>query len=317
MYNKMASSLSINMEAKLREMIKCIATKFEFDANKAFEHVSGHVEEILTMAGCVVEKKPEAKEPEAKTGDDEKIAECKKNIALWEKKLADGKVKDTAKQEEKIAKEKAKLAKLEAKAPAPAPVEKKEEPPKAEPVDKKEKRIKRFSPVMTTQLKKALEEVGVEVSDKVKKEFQQYIEDLSDDDYRGAGLAEHMRMFAKQKTPVEKPAVEDDGGSNARGGGPTHVPTAADAPRVLTLVELQSIKTTASVEPTGTFWDCDDGRFVTGPATDADEEVTETEFNGKKYAVGDKTGRVYEIAEDKDIFAGFIGVGKFKDMKMV
>jgi hypothetical protein len=40
----------------------------------------------------------------------------------------------------------------------------------------------------------------------------------------------------------------------------------------------------------------------------------EVKFEGLKYVVGDKTGRVYEARDTGDIFAGFIGVGKFKKM---
>lgn len=277
-----------------------------------------------------------------------KIAECEKNISLWEKKLADGKVTDAAKHVTKIEKEKAKLAKLktptaekkvsidtekveEKKAPEgvekkPKATKKKAPEEKSEVVEKKapegadkEKRIKRFSPVMTSQLKTALQGVGLDVNDKLKKEFQNYIEDLTDDDYRANGLAEHMRAFAKLKAPemrpeVEEPAketdkpVEKEQSSNAAGGGPKI--------HTLNLGDLQSIKFTATVDPTGPLWDADNGRFVQGPSADDDEDVGEVEFNGKTYAVGEKTGRVYEARDTGDVFAGWCGVGAFKDMKM-
>jgi hypothetical protein len=348
--------MSKNMEKALYEMINCLAEKHGFDPDEAFEYVRweteiDHVGGIFKMVGAVEEEKVGASAPakdEAETasvatsgGDDvpKKIAECKKNITLWEKKLGDGKVKDADKQREKITKEKAKLAKLEAKvgtAPV-APVA--EEPKKVEEpvsndkketkkVEPKEKRIKRFSPVMGTQLTTALNGVGVTINDKLKKEFQQFIEDLGEDTYREKGLADHMRDFAKTKAPVtevtkktdrveelvkemdallveEKPA---SGPSNAAGGGPVV--------HKLSLKELQSIGFTTSVEPAGALWDADNGRFVEGPDSVADEDFEETKYDGKDYVVGVTSGRVYEVREKGDIFAGFCGVGKFKTMTM-
>ena len=71
---------------------------------------------------------------------------------------------------------------------------------------------------------------------------------------------------------------------------------------------------TASIEPTGTYWDADNGRFVKGPESDDDEDFEEKTFEGTKYVVGEKTGRVYEARDTGDVFAGFIGVGKFKKL---
>lgn len=295
--------------------------------------VEEHGREAVVKVLDAIKVTPDATEKAEKTPAD-KIAECKKNIALWEQKLADGKVKDADKQREKIEKEKKKLAKLEAKedseeeAPKPkkepktepkkkaAKADSEEETPKkAESDDKKEKRIKRFSPVMSAQLKTALEAVGLELNDKIKKEFQTYIEELTDDDYRKDGLADHMRAFATMRAPDKEddedtPATPRET-SNVSGGGPDGKKKIDS----LSLKELQGI-TVASVEPTGTYWDAENGRFVTGPDADEDEDVSEVKFEKKNYAVGDKTGRVYEVKESGDVFAGFIGVGKFKNMKI-
>ena len=356
----MASSMTKNMEKKLYAMINCIADNYGFDTDEAFEFVRGetdvdHIAEILNMLPkeekvVAVAKKPETKKKEKEVPADdkseaptetsaggdvaEKIAACKKNISLWQAKLDKGSVKDADKQREKIAKEKAKLVKLEAKAPAPA---KEEEKPKAEPKkdlskdkkEEKEKRIKRFSPVMASQLKKALEDSGLEMNDKLKKEFQQFIEDLADDDFRDKGLADHMRAFAKLKTSavttVTTPEPEgdkevdelieemnalttdDQPSSNAVGGGPVIVDVSID--------ELRKITTTAQVsDSVDTLWDADKGRWVKGPEPDEDEDVVEVKFNDKDYVVGEKTGRVYEVRDTGDVFAGFSGVGKFKGL---
>jgi hypothetical protein len=89
--------------------------------------------------------------------------------------------------------------------------------------------------------------------------------------------------------------------------------TAADAKQV-SLAALQKIELTASVDPPGTYLDTKSGQFVTGPSADEDEDFEEVKFESKTYAVGEKTGRVYEARDDGDFFAGFIGVGQFKSM---
>lgn len=301
--------------------------------------VEEHGREAVMKVLDAIKVTPDATEKAEKTPAD-KIAECKKNITLWEQKLADGKVKDADKQRDKIEKEKKKLAKLEAKEDSEeeAPKPKKEEKPKKEPKkaakadsdeekpkkaesdDKKEKRIKRFSPVMSAQLKTALEAVGLELNDKIKKEFQTYIEELTDDDYRKDGLADHMRAFATMRAPDEEddedtPAVPSETSNVGEGG-----PGSNKKSDTLSLKELQSI-TVASVEPAGTYWDAENGRFVTGPDADDDEDQNEVKFEKKTYVVGKKTGRVYLVEKPEDdeceaVFAGFIGVGKFKNMKI-
>lgn len=339
----MTSTMAKNMERKIYDLINCLADNYGFDTDEAFEFVRGetdvdHVGEILKMIAVEEKVKPKAEPKKEEVKDDqseaptessaggdiaEKIATCKKNIALWQAKLDKGSCKDADKQREKITKEKAKLSKLEAKAPvekpAPAPAEKPAE---------KEKRIKRFSPVMSSQLKKALEDVGVEMSDKLKKEFQQYIEDLTDDDFRATGLADHMRAFAKLKNSAvapptkvtEKAPESEDEAEKVMKEIDTLTTAAAETgtPDVkeISIDELKAISTTAEMETPGTYWDADNGRFVKGPESDADEDVVEVKFNSKDYVVGEKTGRVYEVRESGDVFAGFVGVGKFKAMTM-
>jgi hypothetical protein len=302
------------METMIYNLVECLADNYGFDADEAFEFSRwetdvDHVGEILKLvASQPPSKKKAAVEVVAKTispETEEKILACKKNIALWEQKLSEGNVKDVAKQEEKIEKEKLKLAKLEESSePAKQEPKKKEEPKKEA---NKEKRIKRFSPVMTSQLKSALENVNLEMSDKLKKEFQKYIEDLTDDDYKKDSLADHMRAFAKLNVPdaeEEKSDAEDN---------------SDDIPEKVvhdvTLSQLQKLDMVTAVDPKGTFWDADNGRFVKGPDADDDEDFSEVEFEGKQYVVGDKTGRVYESVNGVDVSTGgFVGVGKFKKM---
>jgi len=330
------------METILYKLVECLAENYGFDADEALEFVRwetdvDHVGEVLKMLSKtekpvtkktepaetkpakVVEEKPAE---ESKDENAEKISTCQKNIALWQKKLADGSVKDEEKQREKIEKEQKKLDKLLAKPETKKEtkkVTKKEEPKKeTKKEEAKEKRIKRFSPVMTTQLKSALENVKVDITDKLKKEFQQYVEDLTDDDFRKEGLADHMRAFAKMKAPVEETTADYPDGGMAGASAPESEDEVEDEekpePTSVTLKELQSISTVADVDPIGTFWDGDNGRFVKGPDADDDEDFEDVTFEDISYVVGEKTGRVYEARESGDVFAGFIGIAKFKNM---
>uniref|UniRef100_A0A6C0JP49 Uncharacterized protein n=1 Tax=viral metagenome TaxID=1070528 RepID=A0A6C0JP49_9ZZZZ len=321
---------SKQMETQLYNLVSALADNYGFDADEAFEFArwetdTDHVGEILKVVEKPAPKKAPAKKEEP-TADDaseaptesmasdsaDKIAACRKNIELWEKKLADGKVNDADKQREKIEKEQKKLAKILEKAPK---VEaKKPEPKKVEVVKpaEKEKRIKRFSPVIAAQLKTALGYSADEMTAAVKKEFQQYVEDLADDDFRNGSLSDHMRTFAKLKIPVKEDDVNADESDAESEETVKMVPNAMIID--ITLNELQSIEMTAPVDPPGTFWDADYGRFVKGPEADDDEDFDEVTFDSVKYVVGEKTGRVYEARDTGDVFAGFIGVGKFKKM---
>ncbi len=320
------------MEKQLYALVECLAANYGFDADEAFEFTRwetdvDHVGEILKVIDSTskpapkkdVAKKDESVKDDASEAPTEsdpadKIAVCRKNIDLWQKKLADGKSKDADKQKEKIEKEQKKLAKLLEKAPEAKKSEpKKVEAKKEEKPAEKEKRIKRFSPVMAAQLKTALDGAKVEMTDKLKKEFQQYVEDLTDDDFRKEGLADHMRAFAKLKAPVVETVSEEETEESEE--EPEKVVVMSDANIVdVTLKELQDIGMTATIDPPGTFWDADNGRFVKGPEADDDEDFEDAKFEGKDYVVGEKTGRVYEARDSGDVFAGFIGVGKFKTM---
>jgi flagellar biosynthesis GTPase FlhF len=53
------------------------------------------------------------------------------------------------------------------------------------------------------------------------------------------------------------------------------------------------------------------------PVVDIDEDLVNVTFNGKVYLVGEISKRVYIPDEDNgDKFDGFLGMGKFKEMKM-
>jgi hypothetical protein len=215
--------------------------------------------------------------------------------------------------------------------------------------DDKKKRIPRMSPTLAGQLKTELGNVGLKYSeddkkefDKIKKEFVTYVDDLTDDDFTGKGLTDHMRDFAKSKNPVEKKTedtkvekktedtkvVKTDEKPKKGGKKKEETPKKAEALappsnaaniHTLSLEDLRGIDMLAVLdgpEHAGTYWDADNGRWVRGPDADFDEDMVETKFRGKSYMVGEKTGRVYEETDNRDVFHGFVGVGQFREMKM-
>ena len=216
-----------------------------------------------------------------------------------------------------------------------------EKPKKEEPAEEKKKRIPRMSPTLTTQLKTELTKVGLKYSEddkkefeKIKKEFVAFVDDLVDEDFTAKGLTDHMRDFANSKKPAdekpkteEKPAVKTEEkpkkaskktAEKPKTTEPMSPPSSAAAIQDVSLKELQEIEmiATPAGEATGVFWDADNGRWVRGPEADSDEDIVEQKFLGKTYMVGEKSGRVYEDTDNRDVFHGFVGVGKFRDMKM-
>lgn len=268
------------MDLAIYNLISNLADEHGFDADEAVEFCEDQISEI---------KKLLPKEDKASPLD-----KVRKNVALWSKKLEEDKFKDEvtkAKHIEKIEKEKAKLEKLE---PAKV-VEKPKEKEKA-----KEKRIKRFSPQMTTQLQLAFKSVNLEMVDDDKKKFSAFVDDLDDAEFRKSSLADHMKAYVSSRDPppaLEKSDSEDD-----------------KEPTSVTLSDLQKISNVATLKD-GAFWDADKGRAVTGPGENGDEDFCdEFVFEEKKYIIGNTTGRVYETNDSGDVFAGFVGVGKFKKM---
>jgi hypothetical protein len=166
---------------------------------------------------------------------------------------------------------------------------------------------------MATQLGTALEKVKLSLTDKLKKEFAGYIEELDVDTFRGASLADHMRTFAESKVPhagggaVSKKEEEEMPHLEAKTPDVEPVVT-------VTLEELTKLKLVVATAEPEVLWDPAAKRHVKGPAMDEDEDMTEVDFKKKKYVVGDKTGRVYEVKDEGDVFVGFKGVGLFKTM---
>jgi len=326
------------------KLIEKLAGKFGFDAEEAKAFIAEKFDSSSDTGSDKVKLSP--------------IEKARKNLKVWTEKLEANKFKDEEsknKHEEKIAKEKAKLEKLEnppeAKpkaAPAkgkakketevtPKKGKKTEEAPKAPKKGKKEEaeaeskeevkvektetksekkeevkvektetesktktkkeenvRIKRLSAAQNKQLTEILTKVKLEMTDDHKRGFVKFVEEMSEDDFKSMSQLQQMQSYAdsiSRTPPLEGEAVE------------------------MTLGELQAIKMTATLyDIVGTYWDADNGRYVKGPDADSDEDCDVVAFEGKEYGVGEKTGRVYLEVNDKDVFQGFIGVGKFKAM---
>jgi hypothetical protein len=267
-----------------KQIITVLSEKYGFDADEALTYYESKVntkDETASTAGSTGSRKPK-RSPEQKLRDE--IAELKAKIPEKKGKLLE-------KANAKLAELETKLNALVPPAPAPAtPEPKAKKAEKAPPAPKKaekpkkedDARIKRMSPQAKDELKKAFADIGVEVkADEHANTFKTYINDMSDDDFRAHKLKDHMKNFAESKKPVAKEENVE--------------------------VALLPVHDTA-------------------PATDfkgeepeaiPDEDMTEVEFNAVKYVVGDITKRVYEADEEKgDRFVGFLGLGKFKDMKI-
>ena len=223
-----------HIETNLFALVECLSTKYGFDAKEGYEHIRKGTDKDYVLIFLNPEEAPkketkkkakksepvpepvpepvQAKASEEENNNDSPLQKARKNVELWTKKLEANKFKDeSAKQKhvEKLEKEKKKLEKLEQAEPKPqTQPEPQPEPVKAEKPKKEkkvsDKRISRMTPTLTGQLKLALEEFKLEMTDKLKKEFVKYIDDLTDDDFRRTGLADHMREFAKLKAPVSE-----------------------------------------------------------------------------------------------------------------
>lgn len=292
---------------QIQFIVTTLAENYGFDADEALEYV-------LTVKR---EKSP------AYARALKAIEKTKDNIANHEQKIANGKVRNLEKAQAKLVTLHEKLETQEGKLedigkpkerkPRAPKVKKEEEPEpdkpkkakkaktesKAEPEqkvmvetdDKAGKRISRMSPMLSDKLKVTFTEFGAEMNDKTKKGFVAYVNDLTKDDFDAKTLTEHMRDYVVLTVrPTEEAEAES-----------------------LELEELLELKNLIDGYSAGIYWDSSGKRFVTGKE-DEDEDVVEFAFNGKKYMVGENTGRVYENINDEDVFVGYKGIGQFKGM---
>jgi hypothetical protein len=158
-----------------------------------------------------------------------------KSLALWkekaeklQQKLDEGTSKDEDKDrealtklEEKIEAQEAKVEALKHPETAHPPAKKTASAKKAAPASasaKKaapavaEKRIKRMTVTITKQLTESLKVAGLDLTEDLKAEFRQYVEDMSQDDYVAKNLKDHIADFAKKNG---SPPTTDDAETSA------------------------------------------------------------------------------------------------------
>jgi hypothetical protein len=214
---------------------------------------------------------------------------------------------------------------------------------KIEKADAGEARWTRWTKTYTDAFKKCL--TGSEVShddkgfDKLKKEFVTYLNDLTVEDYQKDTKThlDRMKDFTDLKAPKKEAPKKEAPKKEAKKPAkvekkktmweemnshetPTDPPTnAASFHDVKDIEELQNNEFLVVVEgsPDGVFWDGKNGRWVRGPSAADDEDLVEIKFGGEDYMVGEQTLRVYHETDSRDEFVGYLGVGNFKDMKMV
>ena len=187
-------------------------------------------------------------------------------------------------------------AEPETEAPAPAPPAPKARKAKAEPV---EKRIKRMSPALVKQLTNVFDETKTAMTKDHPAEFAKYINELVKEDFDEKSLTDHMRTYVA---------------TIAGGGVPKDAPADDEIPSA-TVEQLAIIKARlVEAYGPGVYWNPETKTFIKGPDADEDEDVTETKMDGITYAVGDKSRRVYREIGGVDVFEGFLGIGKFATM---
>ncbi len=197
---------------------------------------------------------------------------------------------------------------------------------KAEPKGESEhKNVKMITSANSTKLKTELEKMKIAFSeenkkefDKVKTELKEYLNQLTEDDFKAKKIENHIEDFVNLKHSSEPKLTlmeRVDKGIAPEKFDPS-LPVLD-----LTLQQLQNIEMVTQVGDKfdGVYYDLVDGRWVRGPIGEDDEDMDEFNHNGHQYDVGKNSGRVYRVEyignskEDyKHIFEGFRNVGKFK-----
>lgn len=270
---------------QIQFVVETLAENYGFDAKTALEYVI-----------AVKREKSPAYIRAVKA-----VAKTQEKIDELQAKLSAGKTRNVDKAKEKLNTLLEKLEEQQTRLEtAGKPKERKPRVPKEakkeEEVDSG-KRIKRMSPMMTDKLKSIFSELGGDMTEKERKDFVKYANELTQDDFDAKTLADHMRDYAMMCTK-EEPVPRDV--------------------QVLTHEQLLKRKNLTSGHTIGVFWDADAKEFVTGPSEDSDEDMTEITFGDMEYVVGENTGRVYLVGSDGsgDTFVGFLKIGDFAEMNL-
>jgi hypothetical protein len=266
---------------QIQFVVDTLAENYGFDAVAAFEYV----------IAVKREKSP------AYLRAVNAIAKTQEKIDEQRAKISAGKVRNREKADEKLTKMLEKLDEQQTRLEdVGKPKERKPRAPKEPKPEAATKRLSKLSDEMTAKLKEIFAGLGGEMGNNEKKEFVKYVNELTDDDFFPKPLADHMRDYAAMCT---KPPVND-------------------TVLVLTHEQLRKRKNLTPGQKVGVFWDADAKEFVTGPVEDPDEDMTEVNFDGMDYVVGENTGRVYAVDSSGggDAFVGYLEIAEFGDMSI-
>lgn len=197
-----------------------------------------------------------------------------------------------------------------------------------------ESRWSRWTKTYTDAFKDSLTKAGGDAPDdktleKLKKEFVKYINELTEEDYKKDTKSHTDRMndFAaikyppakkaetKEEKPHKKTMWEEMNSHETPTDPPSNVATIHE---VKDIEELQNNEFLVEVKgsPDGVYWDGKNGRWIKGLRPVDNEDLIEVKFNGKEYNVGEKSLIVYLETDNRDMFMGYCGVGKFKGMRL-
>jgi len=282
---------------KIQFVVNTLAENYNFDAKEALEYVI-NIQKEASPAYARAKKAIET--TESKIVDLQERIDGRKvrNLEKANAQMDELKARLESQQERLDDSGKPKRrARKSTPVPAPEPVA--ETPPHPIPEDTveeetKTKRISKLSKSFADKLKSLFEEVGSNMTDANRKDFVKYINELTRDDYIVKTIGEHMTDYIHMITK----------------------PTAGPAENGIVTLELKDIlllKHIVDGYGPGIFWDFANKRFITGPS-ETDEDAEDAEFNDKTYAVGTITRRIYIPSDDGDVFAGFVGLGQFKNM---
>lgn len=196
-----------------------------------------------------------------------------------------------------------------------------------------ESRWSRWTKTYTDAFKDSLNKAGMKPDEKeiekLKKEFVKYINELTEEDYKKDTKSHTDRMndFAAIKNPPkkeetkaeEKPPKKTMWQEMNSHETPTTPPTnAAVIHEAEDIEELQNNEFIVEVKgsPEGVYWDGKNGRWIKGLRPVDNEDLVEVKFNGVNYNVGEKSLIVYLETDNRDMFMGYCGVGKFKGMRL-
>lgn len=266
---------------QIQFVVDTLAENYGFDAAAAFDYV----------IAIKREKSP------AYTRAVNAVAKTQEKIDELRAKISAGKIRSREKADERLNKMLEKLDEQQARVEnVGKPKERKPRAPKEPKAETTSKRLSKLSDSLFEKLSEIFTELGGKLGDKESKDFVKYANELTDDDYIAKSLVAHMRDYA---TMCTKPPVNND-------------------VTVLTHEQLLKRKNITAGHKVGVFWDADAKEFVTGPNEDPDEDMTEVNFDGMDYVVGENTGRVYFVDSSGggDAFVGFLQIGDYAEMSI-